>query len=300
MVGATLVLGAGTWFIASDLSDENLDTQYSIPQGKATRDGSLFVTLLAGESVRLDEAKIQLTIDGSTGEYPLSVFAGSVADGNTWKAGEQLCIIGKNADCLVLSGHEVSAQIVVVDTLIWQGEWIVNPWSVNENGLLQSSCAGPVSVHVLGTSITYGSGGPDIPVRVDLDDGDGFSVLFGNDPVSGGETYEIAWAGVGTEFRVQGRASFLNFYASYASGAGDGHVLTLLDGDEVPDIPAYGDQDDIESFLAPYIDVASGTVSLSSSEAILLFEFTSNLNSSAADWQDLVVLVDFEGPLCNA
>ncbi|MGB1696769.1 MAG: hypothetical protein ACPHK8_00030 [Thermoplasmatota archaeon] len=301
LLGSTIVLGAGIWFIASGLSEGDLDTQYSVPSVLKADDGSaLYVTLIAGESVPLDRARLQVSIDGVAAEYPMTVYANEVRDGKTWRAGDHLCVVGRLPGCLVNSGNTVSAQIVVHETLIWKGSWLLNPWSIDSSGTLVSHCAGPVFVDVLGTSITYGAGGPDIPVRVDLDSGNGFEPLFGGDPVAGGESYNIAWSTLGTEFRLQGRADYLSFHASYASGIGDDHVLVLLDGDPVPDIPAYGNQAGIEDFLTSYIDVASGTVTLDPSQAILLFEFTSNLASPAADWQDLVVVVDFEGPLCDA
>lgn len=281
------------------IASQNLDTQYSAPRASTSPDGSeLYVNLVAGEEVPLSEGKINLLLDGVSASFPMTVFADSVEDGFTWTPGDKLCLVGNDSGCLVGSGQSAHIEIVAGETLIWQGIWSLNPWAI-ENGVLQANCAGPVSVLVLGTSITYGLGGPDIPIRVDLDEGDGFGALFGDNPVSGGEEHNIDWSQVGTTYRVQGRADYLNFHASYASG-GDGHVIALLDGDEVPDIPSYGNQATIESFLAPYIDVQSGTVVLDPSEAILLFEFTSNLASSAADWQDLVVLFDFQGGLCDA
>lgn len=73
-------------------------------------------------------------------------------------------------------------------------------------------------------------------------------------------------------------------------------VLTLRDGDDVPDIKGWGSQADVEDYLEGYIDLDTNTVTLSANQAIYLFELsTTNPNSSTADFQDVVVLVDLYG-----
>jgi type II secretory pathway pseudopilin PulG len=72
------------------------------------------------------------------------------------------------------------------------------------------------------------------------------------------------------------------------------NTLALSDGDEIPNIEGYLDQGDVVSFLDGYIN-EDGTVNLDENQVILLFELgTTNLSSSAADFQDLVILVTFE------
>ena len=81
-------------------------------------------------------------------------------------------------------------------------------------------------------------------------------------------------------------------------------VKVLRNGDPVPNIPGFKDQNSLAAFIADYIDTATNTVSLDKNQAIYLFELgTTDLDSSAADFQDLVVLVslakdpmDFTGP----
>ncbi len=69
-------------------------------------------------------------------------------------------------------------------------------------------------------------------------------------------------------------------------------VKVLRDGDTVPNIEGFMGQGDIESFVRDFIDEDTNTVSLDDNQAIYLFELgTTDLNSSAADFQDLVVLV---------
>ncbi len=73
--------------------------------------------------------------------------------------------------------------------------------------------------------------------------------------------------------------------------SGSQQVVVLRNGDTVPAYIPYGNQAEIETFLADYIDI-DGKVTIGESEAIYLFELGStNQSSSAFDMQDLVVLV---------
>ncbi|MCH2208838.1 MAG: type II secretion system GspH family protein [Lentisphaerales bacterium] len=69
------------------------------------------------------------------------------------------------------------------------------------------------------------------------------------------------------------------------------NAKALIHGDEVPNIDGYLDQGNVESFLENYIN-DGGTINLADNQIIILFELgTTNMNSSAADFQDLVILV---------
>ena len=68
------------------------------------------------------------------------------------------------------------------------------------------------------------------------------------------------------------------------------NVKALRDGDSVPNIPGFMDQSNIETYLAGYI--VDGKVTLDKNQVIFLYELgTTNMSSSSADFQDLVVLV---------
>jgi len=69
-------------------------------------------------------------------------------------------------------------------------------------------------------------------------------------------------------------------------------VLTLRDGDSVPTIPGFLGQDSIADMVKDYIDPNTLLVHLHKDEIIYLIELgTTDLDSEAADFQDLVVLV---------
>ena len=70
------------------------------------------------------------------------------------------------------------------------------------------------------------------------------------------------------------------------------YVLALRNGDAVPSIPPYMNQRDISDIIREYIDPTDNTIELFDDEVIYLFELgVTDLNSPAADFQDLVVLV---------
>jgi len=81
-------------------------------------------------------------------------------------------------------------------------------------------------------------------------------------------------------------------------------VKVLRNGDPVPDIPGFRNQNSLAAYIAEYTDTTTNTISLDKNQAIYLFELgTTDLASAAADFQDLVMLVslakapmDFAGP----
>ncbi|WP_457651835.1 hypothetical protein [Rhodocaloribacter sp.] len=87
-------------------------------------------------------------------------------------------------------------------------------------------------------------------------------------------------------------------YMTVDSEGGSSNVIVLRDGDPVPDISGFMGQNDIMYFVEPYVD--NGMMVLDPNQVIYLFELgTTNLNSSAADFQDLVTLVTLsEGEGC--
>ena len=69
-------------------------------------------------------------------------------------------------------------------------------------------------------------------------------------------------------------------------------VKVLRNGDRVPNSTPFMNQATIVSFVHNYIDVQSQRLRLGSDEAIYLFELgTTNMSSSAVDFQDLAILV---------
>ena len=168
-----------------------------------------------------------------------------------------------------------------------------------------------IMVSVLGSAIT--SGNKDLPVTVQLKVGDKTVNPWGdfsdeeaadvNDPTAPtrnyvvNELFEVAEGSdpADTAVTVTSRSWWNgSVHIEANSHEQSQQVKVLRDGDAVPDIRGMDDQADVLEFIRPYIDFDNNTMSLDENQAIYLFEIgTTNVNSSAADFQDLVVLVTF-------
>ena len=168
---------------------------------------------------------------------------------------------------------------------------------------------------ILGAAISYG-GQYDMPVttKITFFEPDGNNDIIepfgGFDSPTGGNVNGTSPEsiptpkvyGAGTELTTAGQ-SFRKRRSRY-SGENDNHwtrymevdsnsssnVMALRDGDTVPQIEGFLNQDNIEDFLTGYI--TDGKVTLGENQVIFLYELgTTNLNSASADFQDLVILV---------
>jgi hypothetical protein len=70
-------------------------------------------------------------------------------------------------------------------------------------------------------------------------------------------------------------------------------VKVLRDGETPPNIQGFGGQASLTSYVAPYVDT-DGDIDLAENEAIYLFELGTTSTGSAADYQDVVVLVELQ------
>jgi fibro-slime domain-containing protein len=81
-------------------------------------------------------------------------------------------------------------------------------------------------------------------------------------------------------------------YRTISSTTDSPRVRVLRNGDPAPAVDGFRSQADAFDFVEPYIDFSNDRMVLEENEAIYLFEFNNDLSSSAADFQDLVVLVE--------
>jgi hypothetical protein len=70
-------------------------------------------------------------------------------------------------------------------------------------------------------------------------------------------------------------------------------IIMLRDGDDVPDNPPLNDQASLHAFIADFIDLDAGKMTMCDNQVIFLFELGTTGTSSGADFQDLVLLVTF-------
>ncbi len=152
--------------------------------------------------------------------------------------------------------------------------------------------AGFMEVKVMAAEITYGATGPEIDVYVKLiEDGD-YTTLFGGVDVDGNEAYNKTLTSE-TEIAIEGRAKYgRRFDRTYRSDTGSDHVEVLMDGDDLPDYAPFGNQDSLSTIIAPFVD-ENNKIDIDVNQVLFLFEFAT-LNTDAADFQDLVVLLTFE------
>lgn len=261
---------------------------------------SLLLTQFAGQPILLREGTLMLTIDGVFEEVPLTAFAERTRDGVFWRAGDTVCVSGTRSDCLRPAGGTVTAMIVANNQLLWQGTYHLQAFSILSTGGIVPACNGPTKVLVVGKDITYGANGPQIPVYSYFTSNNGTTVqaMWNGAPVVAGlsSTYEGLGPSNVLGLRAGARGFGLNL--TYSSWITDPHVRVLKNMDPVPQIPAFGNQTSIDTYLRPYVDVPTQQMRLAVNEAILLFEFNTNLNSPAADFQDYVALVQFPGGGC--
>lgn len=86
--------------------------------------------------------------------------------------------------------------------------------------------------------------------------------------------------------------SWQQFLSVDGSSHGSQQLIVLRNGDAVPDIEGFQNQGNVRDFVGDYIDPVTDTIVLDQNEAIFLFELgTTDMDSEAADFQDLVVLV---------
>lgn len=162
---------------------------------------------------------------------------------------------------------------------------------------------------VVGTAIQSGS--TLLPVTTLANVGDNVHAPFGpfTDPSRGNvrlsalpRTVELRTnVAAGTPITVSGRSWIRNSGGAWtthmtaASSPANQQVRVLRNGDTVPDIRPFANQTSVATFLAPYVDDATNRVTIRDDQAIFLFELgTTNMTSPAADFQDLVVLVNLE------
>jgi hypothetical protein len=183
-------------------------------------------------------------------------------------------------------------------------------FTLEPGGRIRTTADSTVTATNLRSLVTFGRGGPAVPVRVCLSTtgGAAWSPLYGDErhcpddaeavPAEGTDTgvRSIA-AGADLAVLVNGRYTrrgWLTFDASYTSVDGRGHVVVLPGGSTVPDHPGYRGQTGIRQFLASRnLADADGTLTTGPCSILVLAEL-GMLNGASADFQDDVLLLEFE------
>ncbi len=301
VVAVSVGLGGTVLWGASLLTNQNVSAHPAIIRPVDGVEG-YEVKMHAGKPVPLDQSYFNVEIDGTAYQVPLSQFAAATQDGNYWYAGETMCIVGTDPDCYAASGTDVQLELIVGESLTAEQNILVDPQSpgsptegtaafaVISTGV-QVNCYLEPSMKVLGTNLRHGKSGPAVDVLLEVDEGDGYRQLFGWSAIQAGWTagFEIEANAV---LALQGTADYGNQQQVYAPPSD--HVLLLVDGDSASEV----DTDELVSFLEPYIDEDTATVTLADDQVLVLYEFTESLKSALADYQDAALLLDFDATEC--
>jgi len=150
---------------------------------------------------------------------------------------------------------------------------------------------------VLCTDITYGAGGPAIPVKMNRSLNGAFfsNWMNNNQAVSPGFDYtEQVSATNNASYVIRGNAHYGSFNATYDS-TNTNQCKTLVNGSTVPPWQGFGGQHSILQCVQPYVNTQTGKMQLANNQTIFLFELGMNAvlypTSPATDFQDLVVLL---------
>lgn len=164
-----------------------------------------------------------------------------------------------------------------------------------------------MTAKALGSQLTYGQGGPTIPVTVSYTSNDGkkWTALFNGASITPGLTQTVSSIPSGSEVAFQFHAYFkqrgwLTYDETAATNDGSDHTVILRRGDPLPPYLPYAKQQSLQTILANYLD-ADKKLTIDPSALILLVEFSTidYPAPSTEDFQDAVLLVQFTGtPSC--
>lgn len=159
-----------------------------------------------------------------------------------------------------------------------------------------------IKINLIGAAIT--SGGRPVPVTAKLHLGDQAFEPFGDaDSTAGNVNQERPAVTSMIVPEVRSYEDFVTITATswesskrvlYTrnSSKEKAFVKVLRNGDAVPDIAGFDGQENVEYFLRPYLSKDGQSVWIHPNQVLYLFELgTNDAKSSAADFQDLVVLV---------
>jgi FlaG/FlaF family flagellin (archaellin) len=309
LVAITLLMGAvvaSTGFgfldhLVDPAGVAGLGQSVEVTIGEDEASHALQVVHRSGETLPVEELTIVVSAAGTTTRTAVPA-TGGLADGE-WSAGER-ATLPLEADT-VCAGDPDSVEIRLVQRTSPERSQVVSSRTVPvrpgqfviSEGSVEPTVDYSAAVELLGTAFTYGAGGPDIPVTVEVAVGDDTdepwpgNVNDGNNPRT--NTYADREGGEGIVVTAEGQS--YGGYAGHEVNSEDDEgtfVHVLRDGSEAPDVAGFGDQEDAAEFVEDYVE--DGSIVLDDNQAIYLFELSHSAGGSGADFQDAVVLVSLD------
>ncbi len=309
LTALAVVFTVGAAFAASaivDLTEEGIPESSSFSAASKS-DGKTHSIRLTAGSLDVDATTLRITIDGVKHTLPLSWYRDQGIIGDSLGIGEWVCIAGPDPECPFPKATDVRLSIqTTYGPALELGQLGTTDAATNSNPIkLQMKRASfliddsggiviqedaRMHLHVVGTEITWGATGPDIPVTVlpTTDGGATYFEVFGG-AVTAGQVHDFGILPAGSVVGAEATAAIYWYSMTQSSVVDSPLVATLRHGDSVPTTPAWAGQVPVGSLLGPY--AAEGFIVLEPNEIIVLYELgTTNLNSPAADFQDLVLI----------
>ncbi|MBL4890183.1 MAG: hypothetical protein JKX97_09215 [Candidatus Lindowbacteria bacterium] len=174
-----------------------------------------------------------------------------------------------------------------------------NTTTINSNGSLTLTNGASPTFTILGSSITYGATGPQVPVSLSLNVNGQAQQLFKGtgSTVGNADPSVLSNLPAGSQLDFSGSSYYpwddTNDIYTMNTQNNTPMIIALTNGMSIPDNTPFAQQPDIESFLGGIVD-ANGNVTIADNQILYLMELgTTNESSPAADFQDLVFMVEF-------
>ncbi len=330
LITGVFVLSLGSIFVFVNSMDKPVDsTHLGVEEWVDAPSDIIYLRHAGGEPIDTKDLKINVNIDGKTYVYPSANISANLGGKSFWELSDVIEINTSkewgvsvpDEDDLVVKlvdteSREVLPKCRISFTPKDSTETPTEPDPVDfeiindtvvPNGTFISS------FKVLGAAITNGENGYDLMVTTRL--------KVGNETFDPWGDYSLAVTGnvndktthswnptstypAGTPVTIGGKSwlhksSSLNYSLDSSwtqhmevSSTGDSkYLIVLKNGDPVPTIKGFSNQDSIADFVEAY--VKDDKILLEDNEAIFLFELgVTDLTNDAADFQDLVILME--------
>lgn len=177
--------------------------------------------------------------------------------------------------------------------------------ALSTKGSLITTRALNITVTSMFSKLTYGTGGPQIPVYLSysLNGGGKWTSLLGGNKVSasgptGGDSQTLSNVAKSSDFAVKIRGYFekqgwLTYDENVATNDSTGHVLLLRDGDSLPAYPAFANTSTLPSPLRSYISSSTGKIAFlntSTTKSIIALVQLGAVDSSAKFLDEMFII----------
>jgi FlaG/FlaF family flagellin (archaellin) len=284
----------------SSMAVKGQSVQVDVAEDETTQ--TLQLVHRSGQNIAVEDLEIIVSGDSGTSTRLSVPKTGDVADG-TWSTGDRIDL---SLDAsTVCSGDPDSVDIQLVQQPSEERSYLISSTTVPVKPGQFTISGGGVSptvdydadAELLGTALTYGPGGPDIPISVTVGVGSDSYTPWPGNVNDGGNPRSESFAGrtAGESIVITAEGEPYGGYSGHVvnSQADAGtFVHVLRNGSAAPDVSGFADQSNAEEFVDEYVD--NGRMVLDDNQAIYLFELSHSTSNTGADFQDAVVLVTLD------